>query len=100
MDFGAFEHVALCPWRDFHHGEGVAAVQSRARFWVGVGTNRHPHNATGIECLHDPATQLAEVIIDYYDGNIAQNLVHIGLGIVDAIDQGSDYQKHEGSGVT
>jgi hypothetical protein len=75
MDFGAFEHVTFCSRRDFHHGKGLAAIKSSARFWIGVGTDSHSHGTTSIQCLHDPAAQLAEIVIDYCDRNLAQDLI-------------------------
>src|SRR4029453_13560099 len=68
MALRAFENITFRSRRDFPHGKGLAAVKSFARFWVRVGTDSHSDGTTSIQCLYDPAAQLAEIIISYHDG--------------------------------
>src|SRR5262245_9127483 len=75
MDFGTFDSVTFCSRPDFHQGKGLASNNRRARFWIGVGAASYSHGTTSIQCLHDPAAQLAEIVIDYCDRNLAQDLI-------------------------
>src|SRR5678810_7312 len=96
MDFCAFEHVPLCSWRDFNDSKRLALVKSCTRFRVRVSTDGDFHCITCIQCLHDPATQLAEIVVDYCNRNLSQDLIQIRLRVIDAVYQRSDYQKYEG----
>ena len=95
MDGGALEHVALGPGRDADHGEGLAAVERRVRLRQRVGADRHFDGAARVQRLHDASAQLAEVVVDDRDRDLAQDLVEIGLRVKDAVDQRRNHQQDE-----
>ena len=45
----------------------------------------------------DAAAQLAQVVVDDRDRDLAQNLVEIGLRVIDAVDQRRQHQQDEGA---
>ena len=94
---GALEHVALRLGRDTDHGEGLAAVERRARLCERVGADCYLHCAARVQGLHDAAAQLAQVVVDDRDRDLAQNLVEIRLRVIEAVDQWRQHQQDEGS---
>ncbi len=97
MDGGAFEHVALGPGRDLDHGEGIAAVERLAPFGERRGLHGHPDGAARIQGLHDIAAELAQVVVDDCDRDLAQDLVEIRLRVIEAVDERPHHQQHKGS---
>ena len=87
VDRRTLEHVPLGPRRDSDHGKGLAAVERRASLRIGVCANRYAHSAARIQRFYDPAAQLAEIIADHGDRDLAQDLVQIWLRVIDAISQ-------------
>src|SRR5947199_10372590 len=68
---GALEHVALRLGRDTDHGEGLAAVERRARLCERVGADCYLHCAARVQGLHDAAAQFAQVVVDDRDRDLA-----------------------------
>src|SRR5262245_6549371 len=93
----ALEDVALGPGWNADHREGVAAVEGQARFGERVGAHRHADGAAGIEGLHDVAAELAQVVVNDGDRDLAQNLVQVWLWVEDAVDYRRQEQQGEGA---
>ena len=85
------------PGRDADHGEGLAAVERRARLGERIGAHRHFDRPARVQGLDDAAAQLAQVVVDDRDRDLAQDLVEVGLRIIDAVDQRRDDQQDEGA---
>jgi hypothetical protein len=82
----AFEHVAFGVRRDFDRRESLPAVDCGARVGKRAGANRNAQCSTRIQRFDNPATELAQVIVDDRDGKFAKDLVEIGLRIINAVD--------------
>ena len=61
------------------------------------GADRHAECAARVQRLDDPAAEFAQIVVDDRDRNLAQDLVQIGLRIVDAVDQRRQDQQDEGA---
>jgi hypothetical protein len=86
----------LRPGRDADHGEGLAAIHRRARLGQRLGADRDLDRAARIQGLHDAAAELAQIVVDHRDRDLAQDLVEIGLRVVEAVDQRRNYQQDKG----
>ena len=93
----ALEHVALGPGRDADHREGFAAVDRGVRLGERLGAHRHADRAARVQGLHDAAAQIAQVVVDDRDRDLAQDLGQVGLRVVDAVDQRRHDQQDEGA---
>src|SRR5271166_4397353 len=60
-----------------------------------IGADRHADGAARVQGLYDASAQLAEVIIDNRDRDLAQDLVQIGLRVIDSVDQRPNHQQNE-----
>ena len=60
-----------------------------------LGADRHADRAARVQRLHDAPAQLAQVVVDDRDRDLAQDLVEIGLRVVDAVDQRRQDQQDE-----
>src|SRR5262249_50264890 len=97
MDASPLERVALGPGRYADDGEGLAAVKCGACLGQGCRTHRHAHGPARVERLDNPSAELALVAVDDRDRNLAQNLIEIGMWVIDAVEEGPEHQQDEGT---
>ncbi len=93
----ALEHVALRVGRNADHSEGLAAVERGLRLGDGIGAHHHADGAAGVQGLHDAAAELAQVVVDHGDRNLAQDLAEIGLRVIKAVEHRPRDQQQEGA---
>ena len=86
VDGAPLEHVALGAGRNTDDGKGVAAVERGTGMDQRVGAERHLDRAARIQRLNDPATELALIGVDHGDRDLAQDLVEVGLRVIEAVD--------------
>jgi hypothetical protein len=46
----------------------------------------HARRAARVKRLHDPAADLAMIVVDDHDRNLAQDLIEVGLRVIDAVN--------------
>ena len=93
----ALEHVALGAGRDADHREGLAAVDRGMCLGERIGPHRHADRAARVQGLHDALAQIAQVVVDDRDRDLAQDLAQIGLRVINAVDQRRHDQDGEGA---
>ena len=86
MHGASLEYVALGAGWNTDDGKGVAPVERGTGVDQRFGAERHLDRAARIERLEDPAAELALIGVDHRDWDLAQDLVEVGLGIIEAID--------------
>ena len=97
MSGDALEHVSLDACRNFDGGKSLATIDGGVRLGKGAGANHNAQCATRIKRLDEPAAEIAEIIVDDRDRKLAQDLIQIGLRIIDAVNQRSQEQHAEGA---
>ena len=75
--------------------KAFAAVDHRARVGERAGAGHDADRAARVERLDDPTAKLALVGVDDRDRQLAQDLVEIGLWVIDAVDQRRADQQDE-----
>ena len=95
MDGGALEHVALGLGRDADDGEGLAAVERRARLGERAARTATLTAPLASSVCTIRRLELAQVVVDDRDRDLAQDLVEIGLRVIDAVDQRRNDQQDE-----
>ena len=89
MDRDALEHVTLGAGRDADGREGIAAVDHRPRGCECAGAGDHADRAARVKRLDNPPAKFALIGVDDDDRQLAQDLVEIGLRVIDAVNQGA-----------
>ena len=61
------------------------------------GPRHDVDGAARIQRLNDVPAELAQVVVDDHDRNLAQDLIEIWLRVINTIDKRRQHQKDEGS---